>query len=313
MADRSIALPETVLLKAAHLGGEGARWLAELPGRIAELERRWAISAGPPLAGGTAAYVSRVRRADGGSAVLKIPLPGPEAYDQIRTLSAAGGRGYVRLLAYDLDRPAMLQETLGPSMEDLAPEDAIRTLCRTLRAAWTVPPPAGARPFDKAGQLAELIHRLWTKHPAAVSERAVTRALRFAERRAAVSPEPVVVHGDPHPGNALRVPRPRAGAESGFVFIDPDGFLADPAYDLGVVLRDWCPELLAAGDPAGLARRYCRLLADGSGLDETAIWEWGFVERVSSGLYLLDMGADDLARPFLETAELFQDGRTSTG
>jgi streptomycin 6-kinase len=91
------------------------------------------------------------------------------------------------------------------------------------------------------------------------------------------------------------------------VFIDPDGFLADPAYDLGVVLRDWCPELLA-GDALSVARSYCRLLADETGLDEIAIWEWGLLERVSSGLYLLQLGAVDQARPFLTTAERLTHG-----
>jgi streptomycin 6-kinase len=113
----------------------------------------------------------------------------------------------------------------------------------------------------------------------------------------------VVVHGDPHPGNALRAATSRPGAESGFVFVDPDGFLAEPAYDLGVVLRDWCPQLLA-GDAKSVARRYCALLAEHSGVDETAIWEWGFLERVSTGLFVLAFGAGDVARPFLETAEL---------
>lgn len=61
----------------------------------------------------------------------------------------------------------------------------------------------------------------------------------------------------------------------------------------------WCPQLLA--EP-GLTRRYCRLMADLSGLAEEAIWEWGYLERVSSGLYLLSLGAD--GGPFLRTAEL---------
>ena len=87
------------------------------------------------------------------------------------------------------------------------------------------------------------------------------------------------------------------------MFVDPDGFVADPAYDLGVVLRDWCPELLA-GDASKLAGRYCRLLAARSGIDPAAIDEWGFLkERVSSGLHILELGMSDLARPFLETAE----------
>jgi streptomycin 6-kinase len=65
-----------------------------------------------------------------------------------------------------------------------------------------------------------------------------------------------------------------------------------------VVLRDWCPQLLAAPE---LARRYCHLMAELTGVAEEAIWEWGYLERVATGLYLLSLGAD--GRPFLTTAE----------
>lgn len=103
-------------------------------------------------------------------------------------------------------------------------------------------------------------------------------------------------------GNALRMSTPRPGAESGFVFVDPVGFLAEPAYDLGVMLRDWCPQLLV-GDAPALARGYCRLFAAETDVDETAIWEWGFLERVSTGLYTMQFASPALYRPFLETAE----------
>lgn len=158
---------------------------------------------------------------------------------------------------------------------------------------------------DKATLLADLVGRLWRVHDRPCPRRVVDRALEFAAERARVrDPDRcVVVHGDPHPGNALHVGTSRAGAESGFVFVDPDGFLADPAYDLGVVLRDWCPRLLA-GDAVATARRYCGLLAAGTGLDYDAIWQWGYLERVSSGLYALDLGLDVAARALLDTAEL---------
>jgi streptomycin 6-kinase len=66
-------------------------------------------------------------------------------------------------------------------------------------------------------------------------------------------------------------------AAGGFQLIDPDGLLAEPAYDLGVVMR--------AGpiDPADPSAAPAAL-AELSGLDPTAIWEWSAVERVSTGL-----------------------------
>ncbi|MDQ3577280.1 MAG: aminoglycoside phosphotransferase family protein [Actinomycetota bacterium] len=291
------------------MGERGERWLTGLPDLVAALEREWSITVDSPLYGGSAALVSRARTADGDDVVLKVAVPESEFPGQARTIAAARGRGYVTLLAHDVTRQALLLEALGPPMSEmnLSPETMITALCRTLAQAWTVPRPAGATVTaeqEKAGQLGSLVARLWNRLGEPCSERVVTQALTYARRRAAAFAidRCVVVHGDPHPDNALRVHRPRAGAESGFVFVDPDGFLAEPAYDLGVVLRDWCPQLLA-GDTAALARHYCRLLATESGLDESAIWEWGFLERVSTGLFLLSLGHEDLAQPFFDTAE----------
>lgn len=306
--------------KAARAGPRGQRWLSGLPGLIADLEQQWSVTVLEPLSGGSASYVARVRQRDGSEAVLKLAIPGiPEEAKfawEARTLEAARGRGYARLLACDTERNALLLEALGPPMSRLAPEpeQALGLLCQVLREAWQVPLPAGvtaARREEKAAQLARMISELWETTGRPCPEHVVRLALEFARRRGeAFRPQRcVVVHGDPHPHNALRVPAPRPGAECGFVFVDPDGFLAEPAYDLGVVLRDWCEQLMA-GDAVTLARSYCRLLADSAGVDETAIWEWGFVERVSTGLYCLSLGDAGLGGPFLATARMLaQAGR----
>lgn len=313
MTEPAVEVQPLVRQKAHSLGALGERWLAELPGLVRDLERRWSIEAGPSLSGGTSSYVARAVGRDGRDLVLKVALPAADVTHEVRTLRLAEGRGYVRLLADDLDRHAMLQEALGPSLDrlGLAPRRQMETLCAMLRSAWRVPrdaEPAVDPAQEKARCLGDMVGRSWESLGRPCSERVMTKALTYAERRASAfdSGRCVVVHGDPHPGNALRVATPRAGAEAGFVFVDPDGFLADPAYDLGVVLRDWCTELRGRdrASARGLIRSYCGLLANRTGVDERAVWEWGFLERVSTGLYVLDFGAEELGRPFLDTAEL---------
>jgi hypothetical protein len=56
-----------------------------------------------------------------------------------------------------------------------------------------------------------------------------------------------------------------------------------------------------------LAHQYCQLLARESGLDEASIWEWSFIERVSSGLYLCAYGSREHGQPFFQTAQRLLD------
>jgi hypothetical protein len=89
--------------------------------------------------------------------------------------------------------------------------------------------------------------------------------------------------------------------------VDPESFLCEPEYELGVVMRDWNEKLLEAANPRALAHEYCQLLARESGLDEAAIWEWGFIERVSTGLYLSAYSSSEHAQPFFTTASSLLD------
>jgi streptomycin 6-kinase len=310
MEDLEAHIPPAVQLRAASLGEGGRRWLAGLPALVADLEARWAVRVERSLGGGTAAFVGAARMVDGTPVILKVSVPDPDLGDEIGTLDRARGRGYVRLLAHDTSRDALLLEALGPALDrvNLPPDRQLEVICRLLVTAWMVPPAVSgpmAVPRDKAVGLDRLVRRLWDQLDGPCSPAVLEKALVFARRRAeAFDPaRTVLVHGDAAAANVLSVRSARPGAETGFVFVDPDGFRGDPAYDVGVALRDWCPELLASVDPRGLARHYCHVLALNSGVDERSIWEWAFLERVSTGLYVHAMGAVEQSRPFFTTAE----------
>lgn len=301
-------LPDLMSRTAVSRGAHD--WLASLPERVAEVCADWALTPGDALAGGSAALVLRVARADGSGAVLRLAPPGDGFAGQVRTLEAAEGHGYVRLYAYDDGRDAALLEPLGPALgaAGLSPEQALDVLAATLREAWRVPHPPGATVppgEDKASTLHELIEQLYPETGEPCSKAVLGRALDYARRRADAFDlaGSVVCHGDAHPGNALAVLSPRPGAGSGYVFVDPDGFLCDPGYDLGVAVRGWEAELLAAADPRALLRGWCERLSTATGVDAQVIWEWGFVERVSSGLYMLRHGQPEAGRDYLASAE----------
>ena len=94
--------------------------------------------------------------------------------------------------------------------------------------------------------------------------------------------------GDAHPWNTLLVPGALPGR---FKFIDPDGLFVERAYDLAIPMREWSTELLA-GDPLLLGVQRCRRLAELTGVDPAPIWQWGFIERTSTGLLCLKVGLE---------------------
>ena len=279
-------MPAVVRRQAAGVPG-GEAWLAGLPRLLTALEQAWSLRITGWIPGGTTAVVARATRSDGLPVVVKAALPGSWFEQQVRTLAAADGNGYVRLLAYDGERHAALLEALGPSLagSGLPPSAQLSVLGRLVRRAWRTPPDR-AEPRDKAAELAELVLLLWEQLGRPCSERVVDEALACARRRsAAFDPrDAVVVHGDAAAANAARVLVARDGTEDGFVLLDPDEFVGDRTYDLGVAVRDWCAELLDAAAPARLFDGWCRLLAEQTCTDPAAVSDWGLLERVSTGL-----------------------------
>jgi streptomycin 6-kinase len=302
----SLEVPDAVRRRALARGAAGEAWLADLGGLARDLAAAWGLSLGRTLHGGTEALVVGAATAEGADAVLKI-VPGglDPASGQLGALLAARGRGYARVLRHDAARGAMLLERLGSRLDELGwPVDAqAEALCATLLEAWAAPPegnrfPTGA---EKARDLAAFIESAWRELGGPCAARTIDAALRLAEARGrAFDPAAAVLaHGDPHAANALLVP---GGGPARLRFVDPDGLLIERAYDLGVLMREWGAELLA-GDPVALGRRRCRRLARLTGVAPGPVWAWGFVERVSSGLHLLQLGLDELAREFLAVAD----------
>jgi streptomycin 6-kinase len=67
-------------------------------------------------------------------------------------------------------------------------------------------------------------------------------------------------------------------------------------------MRGWSAQLLA-GDALELGRQRCAYLQQLTGADANAIWQWGFVERVSTGLVLMAHGRGDEGREMLAVSE----------
>jgi streptomycin 6-kinase len=198
----------------------------------------------------------------------------------------------------------MLMERLGPALstEGHSIDEQMARICATLKRAWRpLPEPMGfATGVEKANWHLDFVQANWDALGRPCPEPLAARALALCEARcAAFAPEAaMLLHGDPHEENTLADP----AAPGAYRLVDPDGLFAEPAYDLSVMMRGWTEELLA-GDPLALGRARCHRLAALSGAPAQAIWEWGIIERVSTGLLLLKLGDPARARDTLTVAE----------
>jgi streptomycin 6-kinase len=302
------AIPEPVRRKAQALGAEGEQWLCELSACIAALEREWRISVGDAIEGGTGAYVANAETEDGIAAVVKLAMPdgltghAPFARE-LQTLRLADGRPHVRVLRADERRRVMLLERLGRPLVALRlpVETQAEIIASTLRQGWR--PVLAAPPLRTGAEQAEFLNAFvcatWERLERPCSSRVIERAVQCAQSRRAVfdATRAVFIHGDAHPANVLEDP----SAPNEFCLIDPDGMLSEPAHDVSIPLRDWTEELLAS-DPVERGLAWCAQLSECAVVDPRAVWEWAFLERVSTGLFLLRLG-DVHGANFLDIAE----------
>ena len=289
-------VPAVVRCKARAAGA--GRWLLHLPGLVASLEQEWSLAVGRSYGDATEAYVAEATLGDGTPAVLKLLVPrdGRAARDEITVLRLTDGEGCVRLLRADVARGALLLERLGRSLHELAlpARQRHKILCSAAARVWRPAPgcglPTGA---DKGRWLAGFITTTWEELGRPCTERAIEHALACAGHRIRAHDDEraVLVHGDVHQWNALE-------AQQGFKLVDPDGLLAEAEYDLGVLMREDPLELLD-GDPQERAR----WLARRCGLNTTAIWEWGVIERVSTGLLATKIGLQPAGSQMLSAAD----------
>ena len=294
--------PSNVLRNKAKAAG-ATEWLDNVPTLVDELAIEWGFTVDHGFADGTEAFVAAVTLSNGGDAVLKLLIPRADAFEnhEITVLQLANGDGCAALLRADPERRALLLERLGPSVHDLGLPIGERheILCATALAFWRPASGTGLRTGAEKGQwLIKSILDTWNEIGRPCTELAIAHAVECAHRRIAAHDDQraVLVHGDVHEWNVLQ-------AGDGFKLIDPDGLIAEPEYDLGIIMREDADDLLAAPSVVEASWRRARWLAARCGLDAVATWEWGVVERVSTGLLATSLDLQPFGRDMLAVSD----------
>lgn len=307
---RNRDVPPLVASRAKSAGAPGEAWLANLGSLVSELEAKWNITVHEALSGGTHAFVAYADGIHGEPYVLKLDMPenlGGEFSSSMFTLKTAEGRGCAKLFRYDTEKKACLLERLGKPLSQLpySITEQIKIICSTLEKIWQIPlqdPPllTGA---DSVAWFREFIQNTWNTLRRPCSQQVINRALRYLDsREKALDPSKyVLLHGDAHANNTLETI-----SGDGFKLIDPDGIFYEKAYDAGVLMREWIDEY--SEDPLNRGRERCSLLHRLTGAPAKAIWEWGYLQTVSTAFVLLQIGQEQTGYKMLKTAEDWSEG-----
>jgi streptomycin 6-kinase len=286
--------------RIAMNGEEGIAWLDCLPGVLANCERRWDITIGPPF-NLSFNYVAPAVRADGTQVVVKVCSLTDEFPQQPEALRLVDGHGMVRLLEIDTAEEIMLLERLlpGTMLRDVE-DDVVSTSCAAsvMRKIWR--PAPENHPFKTVQDWGKGFDRLRQCYdggtgpfPEALLEQAETLYRELSASMAA----PVLLHGDLHHENIL------AAEREPWLAIDPKGLVGEPAYETGAWLRNPMPQLLDMPWPGRILARRVDQLAEELGFDRARIRDWGLAQAMLSAWWSME-DSGELAVFAITCAEL---------
>jgi streptomycin 6-kinase len=256
------------------------RWIAELPGIVDGLARRWSLRVGRPFQpGGSASWVAPARTSTGERVVLKVGWRHDEALDEADALRAWDGRGTVRLLDSHAAGTAiaLLLEACEPGtpLSVALPEpeqDAV--VAGLLRRMWIKPPAGFAfRPLhvmcDRwASEFEDDYAAARARGEDQLDPGLARQGIGLFRELPRTAGSAVLLCTDLHHDNVL------AAARETWLAIDPKPYIGDPAYDPVQHMLNF-PGRLAV-DPAGFARRMAAL----TGLEPDRVRTWLFARCV---------------------------------
>jgi streptomycin 6-kinase len=260
-------------------GTRGEAWFDELPEMISRLECQWSIDVGKPFPGIEYNFVASAVTDDGIPVVLKIapPFKTTEIHSEAKFLRTLDGERAVRLLKEDRKSKAILMERAlpGKCLVDLFAHDPIGSVppaIEVLKSITTDQPDDITDVPTLDGWFANFRDRFrGTGFPAIEAE----RAIRMYEQLSTSPGDRRYIHGDFHLGNIVNSDR------SPFLVIDPKGIVGHVGYEAAVFLMNlyrWQHQ--KDGRVRDLLDNAVCLFADGLGLSEAVIRQWGFVHTV---------------------------------
>lgn len=275
-------LPEKFvrLMNEAH-GASGAKWLADLPEIITEIEAKWSLKTSRSFENLSYHFVAPCV-CESGEAVLKIGFPEKNSpiANEAAMLKLYDGHGAVKFLKFDENRLALLIERLKPGqhLKNLfSPHETkpIEIAVRALQKLRRKPP-----------ENHEFVHlENWfagfeKAHDTQFPREAVNKAQKFYERLSAA--DSFLLHGDFHHENILS-----AGRED-FLAIDPKGIVGQIGYEISVFLNNQAWWLEGEADRREILNDAVLTFSQTFEIEPIVLRQWAYAQAVLSAWWTFE-------------------------
>lgn len=293
-------LPEKfVRLMTESHGASGAKWLAELPKIIAEIEANWQIKVGDSFENLSYHFVVPCRLYSGDEAVLKIGFPEQDSpvFNEAETLKLYNGQGAVKFLNLDEERLALLLEILKPGKtlreyfrgsEEECAGIAIKVLQKIIRK-----PPENNNFVRLEKWFAGFERAAKTNFPAET----LKKARKFYEELS--NAETFLIHGDFHHENILSASR------EPFLVIDPKGIVGQIGYEISVFLNNHVWILKDDKDLIEKTQKVVRQFSEAFEIAPEVLKKWAYAQCTLSAWWTFEENGKNW-KTDLEFAEIWE-------
>lgn len=301
---------DLTLRRAELLGPRGQQWIECLNDIVGTTLEEFDLTFIETLPGGSESYLALTQGADGTDCVVKVLMPNDQGMTaELAGLQAAKGRGYAKLIGANPEQRVLVIEKLGAPIANsgLTIQQQLQHITQALQFSWqaNIDPSKLIHGAKKADWLYHHIQHTPTLVSGRVEQALVHRALHHIDLRRSQWRQDafVLVHGDAHEHNTLSEPPTEPGtAPTNYKLVDPDGLFFEAAYDLGILLRNWI-EAYRIADPTRVLIQRATWLAEQTHVSHQAIISWGFVEIVSTGIHLLELGYAGEGQKYLDLSQ----------
>jgi streptomycin 6-kinase len=281
-------LPTSFVRNVTSAFPDGGRWLANLPGLLAECLRMWDLMLDGEVYALSFNYVVPVVERGKVAAVLKLGFPSVGFAAEVRALRAFQMQGAVRLLASDERLGALLLERVTPGNTLVALQDEMRATeiaARIMRNLWQARAVEGEFPSLESWTAGFAALRLrFSGDTGPLDSVLVDTAENLRAELLQGGSTSRLLHGDLHHFNVLN------GNASGWIAIDPKGVIGDPAYEPAAFLLN--PGTAVVLDRS-MQQARIGVFAEQLRMDPQRIVRWVFVQAVLGAWWTIEDGGVD--------------------